>query len=257
MNTLYAYWDCFSKSFYDPRRNGAPVFGWSIPRLDLVRFRVAVTNGKAKITATTGIPLTQYQYDLREYTSSLFALKPNNSYLADAAGQLDFTNGGGYDTSDTAWMTTGQNGCITLAPIVIPITVLSRNYNQEIILLKTGARWTLRPDSGLYPPPCEVQRDVYTGNESNAPSGLPGGLRGTWTISGAHLSTDISIPNCTAACQLAIGVLPSTGGAGDPGQVTQQVITNVNPALNVVRLAVGASPGTGGTYSGPWSLLNI
>lgn len=253
MNTYYGYFDAYGKIFYDPRRNGAPVFGWAIPRLDAVRFRIAITYGKARINTTTGIPLTQYQYDIRDYNSSLYALKSNANYIE--GGPLDFSNGGGFETGDTAWHAAAIC-CVTLAPIVVPITIHSRVYNQEIVMLKTGQRWTLRPDSGEYPPPCEIQRDVYTGNESNAPSGLPGGLKGPWTISGASVSTDISIPNCTSQCQLAIGVLPPTN-AGDSGQIMQQVITNTDPTLNVVRLSVGASPGTGGAFNGNWTLLNL
>lgn len=253
MNTTWAYFDVLSKSFYDPRRNGAPVHGWAIPRLDQVRVRVAVTMGKAKITAATGIPLSQYQINLGEYTSSLFALKTNANFLDDASGDLDFTNGGGYETADSDWHGAAVC-CVTLAPIVIPITLKSGLYNQEIVLLKTNRRWTLRPDNGAYAPPCEVQRDVYTGSESNAPSGLPGGLRGTWTISGTNAYTDLSVPGATSGCQLAIGVLPSTGGAGDAGTITQ---TPLAGGANTVRLSVSSAPGTGGTFNGNWTLLNL
>lgn len=254
MNTLYGFYDTYGKVFYDPRRNGAPVFGFALPRLDAVRFRIAVTYGKARIDATTSIPLAQYRCDIRDYTSSLYALKSNTNYIEN--GSMDFNNGGGFETGDTEWHAAAIC-CVTLAPIVIPLTVFSRTYNQEIVLLKTGQRWTLRPDSGEYPPSCEVQRDVYSGNESNAPSGLPGGLRGTWVISDASVSTDILIPNCTSQCQLSIGVLPSTGGAGDSGQITQQFVANTDPTLNVIRLSVGSSPGIGGKFQGNWTLLSL
>jgi hypothetical protein len=253
MNTTFAYWDRYSRSFYDPRRNGAPVFGWAMPRLDWIRFRLAITNGKARIDSATGIPLAAYRYNASEYTSSLFALKSAANFVLDASGALDFSNGGGFETGDTSWHS-ASIGCVTLAPIILPLTLASGLYNSEVILLKTNVRWTLRPDTGPYAPPVDVQRDVFCGNESNAPSGLPGGLTGAWTISGTSLYVDVSVPGATASCLLAIGVSPSTGGAGDPGTVIQ---TPLAGGVDTVRLSVASSPGMGGTFTGRWTLLNL
>lgn len=253
MNDIWAYYDVYSRSFYNPRKSGRDVFGFALPRLDWVRLRLATTLGRAKIDATTGIPTSTYRYSITDYTSSLFALKSLTHYLQDADGSLAFTNGGGFDTSDTGWHG-AASCCVTFAPIVVPLTVDSDKYQIDLVLLKTNQRWTLRPETNeALAPWCYVQRDVYTGTESNAPAGLPGGLRGTWTISGTSDYVDLAIPSATSNTQLAIGVLPSTN-AGDPGTITQ---TPLGGGANTVRLSVQSSPGTGGAFNGNYTLLSL
>ena len=259
MNITRRYYDIFSRSFYDPYKNGSPVFNISLPRFDWVRFRVAVTYGKQVVNKTTGIP-TAGQVDLQAQVSSIFSLKDNFNYYAKTGSTFQFTNGGGYDTSDTGWHAP-STGCVTLAPIVIPSTVWCGEYFAAIkFFTATGVTWELIPDGNTIDaaPRCLVQRDAYTGLESSVPSGIPGGLHGTWTISGTSQTVNITIPNCTANCQLAIGVQPATGGAGDVGTITQQVFVNpLNPALSYVQLATGSAPGAGAAYNGTYTLLGL
>lgn len=269
MNEQYLGWSVFDRVFYD-LTTGKQIYGISLPRLDWVRLRLAVTNRIVRVSTASWPPIPQtQQYSIADQTSSLFALKSMRNYVTNgSASQINFSNGGGFDTSDTAWNGQGGGCCATLAPIVIPLTTESTcfdggywgndrtyfgfGYASEIILLKPNVRWTLAPQS--QPPfPCLVQRDVYTGQESNAPSGLPGSMSGPWTISGSALYVDISVPNCTTACFLALSVQPSTGGAGDPGTITQAV----NTVAQTVRLTVGSAPGIGGAFTGRWTLLNL
>ena len=258
--TLYYDWQCDGNDggcYYNPL-TGRPTFGLDIPRLDWVRIRVALTTGRAKIDPTTRLPLPRYRVPIPEYSSSLFVLKTKANYYGN--GPLAFNNGGGFDATDTAW-NGAADGCFTLAPVVIPLTVLSTEYFREIVLLRTaGSRWTLRPSTsnGLQPPACNVLNDVYSGAESNAPSGLPCSITGTWTIANTVPYVDVPVAGATARTLLAIGQSAPTGGAGDSGQIYQQPLPlddGGNPIPNVVRLSVGQAPGQGGSYNGTYTLL--
>ena len=263
MNEIFSYWDCHRKAFYDPRNSGREVFGLIMPRLDWVRLNLAVTYGTSKVN-TAGIPLSG-GYDLSTYTSSLFVLKDMANYYYGESGTggypigsnvLNFSNGGGFDLTARAWHQVAPC-CVTLAPIVIPLTVPSIIYNSEISLLKTGQTWRLIPESsGLLANPCRVQRDVWTGQESNSPDGLPGGITGQWTIAGTATTFQIPVPNATVNCQVALGVTGSTGSAGDIGMIVLSVVQNINPLLNYVLMTVGSAPGTGAAWSGNFTVLN-
>lgn len=249
MNIRWAYFDSLGQCFYDPRNNGEAVFSFQIPQLDWVRVRLAVTKGRARVSSA-GVPLAQYRVNLSDYTSSLLAFKTNSQLLAGASGALAFTNGGGFDPADTDWHSAAL-GCVTLAPVVCPITLNCQWYNSDLVLLKANDRWTLRDGNAA---PWRIERVVFTGLESNAPEGLPGGLSGTWEITGTNSHVDLSIPNATENAQLAIGVLPSTGDAGDPGTITQEPLAG---GADTVRLSVGSAPGTGASFRGTYTLLRL
>lgn len=262
VSTIETYFDWLGNGsdggcFYNPR-TGRPTFGFDIPRLDWIRIRVAITTGRAKIDPTTRLPLARYRLPIPEYSSSLFVLKTKANYYGD--GDLTFTNGGGYDAGDTAW-NGAADGCFTLAPVIVPLTVLSTEYYSEIVIFRTaGSRWTLRPSSsnGLQPPVTNVLRDVYSGAESNAPKGLPGSITGTWIIANTVPYVDVPVAGATAQTLLAIGQSTPSGGAGDSGQIYQQPLPldiHGNPIPNVVRLSAGQAPGQGGSWQGNFTLL--
>lgn len=258
MNEIYGYYDVYRKEFYSPW-TGKPVFGFTIPRTDWVRFRLAATYGRCKV-ARTGMPKpnsTTIQYPLTDYTSAVFALKDNDQLTVGNATPSDSTlaySVDGFDASDTEWHHLASNaGLITLAPIVISTSVLALSYNMEISLFKTNDRWTLWNNIST-PLIATVLIGVYTEDEANAPSGTPGSVGGTWSISGTNLYTDITVTGATSSTRLAIGNTPATGEPGDPGSITQ---TPLAGGANTVRLSVNQSPGTGAAFNGNWTLLKL
>ena len=253
ISTPYLYFSERDRRYYDPWNGGRTVPVIEVARLDLVRVRVAVTKtiatqGNGGIDAD-GKPVTAQQVDLSEWTNHVLAAKTDANFNLDAAGALDFAIPG-FESADSAWHAQA-NGLFTVAPMVLALSIASGRYNTELVLLKTGARRTLYPPR--VPLEFEVLRDVYTGSESNAPSGVPGGQSGEWTIADADTTVDLTVTGATATTKLAVGMYASTGEPGDIGQITQ--IPLPGSVADTVRLSITVPPGIGNAWNGFWSLI--
>lgn len=259
MQIIHDFYDVYAREHYNPI-TGKVVHGFVLPRLDWIRWRIAATYGRVKVPKTGPLIPTSgsVQYPINSYTTGNFTIKSETNWLQgneDAANsEVDYSVNG-FDTADTAWHhLSGNTGLVTLAPIVIPITVLSGPYTLEVSLYTSTVRWSL---INQHPRPLDgtVLIDVFTGLESNAPSGTAGSVGDDFTISGTNAYVDVEVEGATASTRLAIGFYAPTGEPGDPGTVIQTPLPG--GAADTVRLAVNQAPGTGAAFNGHWSLLNL
>lgn len=251
------FYSVYERCVYNPWTRKKE-FGITLPRLDWIRYRVAVTYGMARVPKT-GLPLPAAtdQYPISDQTTANWSIKSAQNYTlgntSASTSALDYSVDG-FDTTDTDWHhLSGNVGLITLAPIVIPLTVQAQSFNSEVMLYKPSVQWRLC--ANLTPPyAATVLTDVYTGSESNAPSGGIGPVGGTWTVSGTNTYVDVAVTGATSGTRLAIGNSASTGSPGDHGDPTQ---TPLAGGANTVRISFSTAPGTSNAWNGSWNLLAL
>jgi len=243
MNTVHLYYDSRGKEFYDPWTGRSRLWVMTFAQADLVRVRLAVTNGRAFID-DSGKPLDGYRVSLSTYTGLVWMIKTSSQTALGQAGTAPFAQAG-YDTADTDWHlpSGGMVSQQTVLPFTVPVLDYCCDYTFKDAV---GNSWTL--DTRVQPLIFRPIQKIYTGSESTAPAGLPGGQSGTFSIAGAALYVDITVAGMTAAGQLSIGTLPPTGDPGD-------CVFTQTPSTGKVRISVATAPGAGNAFNGNWTLV--
>lgn len=210
MNILTIYYDRLSHEFYDPLNDNRRVWGYGVTKLDLYRYRVAVTTGKSAVSATTGIP-TSGGYDLTTQDASnvVFTLKTGENDVLEDDGDISHGKSG-FDTTDTAWHALAS-GRFTIQDSY-PLTLAAGFYVPAFVILDSQSSPNSQSlDGGEYPLQWEVKRRAYTGGESTAVSGAAVTRWYDATILAGTDSISISITSFTTATGKGIPV--QTGGS--------------------------------------------
>jgi hypothetical protein len=255
--TRTLYYNATNQNYFDPTCPvPAKVRGIEIPILDLVRIRLAVTAGVARIDGN-GFPTSQWQYPLTTEVNAEFTLKQWRNYATSTEMPYDFQSAG-FDPTDTPWHNPTL-GRVTLAGMVVPFFV-NANGSQftypprqafvgEISLIDNNNNsWTL--GAGYLGFIVGVYTTVALGSASSPGGGSYNPLpSGTFSISGSATSFTIAIPYMTTTGQISIGYLPSTGTP------TPQIAVADYNTPGQVTVSVPNQPGTGTALNFNWTVV--
>lgn len=207
MNTRTAYYDWQTHEFYDPYQDNRRVWGFSMPKLETVRWYVYVTNGRAVLSA--GVPLAAYRHSLADKSNVVLALKTFENAALESTGDVSVATSGFQTGGSLPALSTGA----FVHDTAVPLAVAGGIYYLEFILIDSASA-TESLDTGEYATTLEVRRRVFTGLEASAPSGTTGTNWYTGTIPAGSDSVALSISGVTASAR---GIPVQTGGGTLPG----------------------------------------
>lgn len=238
------HFDKRNNCFRALHRGGVKVDRIAIPRRQTHYLRVAMFEAndfdqvKLDIDGTIAAPgnLLYSRPNISDQTSLVIGVKPRTLWESTAY-ETSFT---GF-VSDSDW--DGQTVGGFTGSVLLPKSVAEGdNHLLELMLVNSSAaRWYL-PQIVL-----DVQQDLNTGTETDAPSGLPGGQSGDTSIADSDLSTTVTVTGLTSTGHVNIQVLTPTGSPGD-------VFPVISYATGSFTITSSSAPGTGNAWNFRWTL---
>jgi hypothetical protein len=237
--------------YLDRRRNVFvdPFLGWSrvktisVPQFDLTYLWLTVIDAnrlddvRLNADGTLIASASNVILDLSDQVDGIVGIKAeDHTNATDYEEQFEGFTSDSRHSPANARLTRG----IILSSAVAPGT----HWLEWQLLTALGNKWTL-PKLKLT---CE--QVVNVGTETNAPSGVPGGQRGSFSISDDDESATVSVTGLTAD---GFVLVSQTAPTGNIAPATYQVVEGTDEFVVTVQ----SSPGTGNAFNFKWELVRL
>lgn len=235
LKTVRLYWHAYGDYFFRPERAGVPRSCMSLKRgdLTLVEFHAATTNDFT-VNSDGTVPEAK-RFALTEYTGTPVAvIKTEDRFAAD--GDFEEAWNGFYSSNLSA-------GKFQIA--VSPSADFDPDtLHRFAIQMRDADLNPLEPATIAL----DIGRNLYIGNEANAPVGITQPLAGNATITAGNSTVTVTIPNLTASGLVIISLL------GTSAAFTTLAATC---ATNTLTIQSASAAPAGGTFDVAYRVVRL